>query len=390
MISFDEALSLVETVEVYPVKERIGILESLGSILASKVYADIDMPPFDKSAVDGYACRRADLPGPLKVIEIISAGASPLARVLPGQCSKIMTGAIVPEGADCVLMVEHTMVQDDGLVVFTRPTTSNNIAYQAEDVHKGQLVLNEGIIIMPQHIAMLAAVGCVNPEVYRKPVIGVIITGDELVEPDTVPVGGQIRNSNAYQLMAQVKQTGLEVIYTGIAPDNKEDTRNIIDKTLKQVDVLLLTGGVSMGDFDFVPTVLEELGIQIGFRSVAVQPGKPTLFGYKSEKFIFGLPGNPVSSFVQFEVLVKPLIYRIMGTVYCPKIVKLPMLTGYTRKNMDRKSFIPVRYALGMIEPIEYHGSAHIHAFEKAWGIMALNPGENNVKPGELRDVRQI
>lgn len=390
MISFDEALSLVESVEVNPVKERIGMMESLGRILASKVYADIDMPPFDKSAVDGYACRRADLPGPLKVIEIISAGVSPHSRVLPGQCSKIMTGAIVPEGADCVLMIEHTRVQDDGLVVFTRPTTSNNIAYQAEDVHKGQLVLNEGIMIMPQHIAMLAAVGCVNPEVYRRPVVGIIITGDELVEPDLMPVGGQIRNSNAYQLMAQVKQAGLEVIYTGIAPDNKKDTRNLIAETLQQVDILLLTGGVSMGDFDFVPTVLEELGIKIGFRSVAVQPGKPTLFGYHDNKFIFGLPGNPVSSFVQFEVLVKPLIYRIMGTAYCPKVVKLPMLTGYSRKNTERKSFIPVRYALGMIEPLEYHGSAHIHAYEKAWGIMALNTGENNVKPGELRDVRQI
>jgi molybdopterin molybdotransferase len=179
-------------------------------------------------------------------------------------------------------------------------------------------------------------------------------------------------------------------VYAGIAPDNPDETQRIIEETLENCDVLLITGGVSMGDFDYVPAVLESAGLDIKFRSLAVQPGKPTLFAERNGKFVFGLPGNPVSSFVQFELLVKPLLYRIMGTVYQPRIVNLPMANGYQRKRTDRKSFIPVKYALGKIEPLEYHGSAHIHAFEQAWGIMAMNIGEDNVKPGELRDVRQL
>lgn len=390
MITFEEALSIVESVEVTPSVEHVALTGSLGRVLAFRVHSDVDMPPFDKSAVDGYACQRADLPGPLSLLETISAGAQPKYRITSRKCSKIMTGAIVPQGADCILMVEHTRQNEDGTITFLKPTTANNIAYQAEDVKRGQLVLEEKTIIKPQHIAMLAAVGCTNPAVYKKPVVGIITTGDELVEPHEFPTGGKIRNSNAYQLMAQVQQTGLDVHYAGIAPDTPAETMKIIDETLEKCDVLLITGGVSLGDFDYVPAVLEDADFDIKFRSMAVQPGKPTLFATRSGKFVFGLPGNPVSSFVQFELLVKTLLYRIMGSSHNPHIVKLPMATGYSRKRTDRKSFIPVKYSLGKIEPLEYHGSAHIHAFEQAWGIMSMNVGEDNVKPGELRDVRQL
>lgn len=390
MISFEEGLYIIESIKVEPVKEYVSMGACLGRVLASSVFSDVDMPPFDKAAVDGFACRRSDLPGPLTVIETISAGATPLKRVGQRQCSKIMTGAIVPEGADCILMVEYVKANDDKTITFLKPSTSNNIAYRAEDVKKGQLVLEQGTLIRPQHIAMMAAVGYINPEVYRMPVLGIITTGDELVEPSDTPVGGQIRNSNAYQLMAQARQIGIHSVYAGIAPDDPDETRRVIEGTLENCDVLLITGGVSMGDFDYVPTVLESAGLDIKFRSLAVQPGKPTLFAERMGQFVFGLPGNPVSSFVQFELLVKPLLFRIMGSVYQPRIVNLPMATGYQRKRTDRKSFIPVKYALGKIEPLEYHGSAHIHAFEQAWGIMAMNIGEDNVKPGELRDVRQL
>ncbi len=390
MITFEEALSIVNTAIVMPVKEHITMNASLGRILASDVYSDVDMPPFDKAAVDGYACRRADLPGPLTIIETIAAGVTPTKKISQHQCSKIMTGAIVPQGADCILMVEHVRLNDDNTITFQKSSTSNNIAFKAEDVKKGQLILKQGMQIKPQHIAMMAAVGCVTPEVYKLPSIGIITTGDELVEPGTSPVGGQIRNSNAYQLIAQVQQIGITPYYAGIAPDNPTDTQKLIEDTLSVCDVLLITGGVSLGEFDYVPAVIEAAGLEVKFRSMAVQPGKPTLFATKNGKFVFGLPGNPVSSFVQFEMLVKPLIYRLMGGVFQPKIVKLPMATGYIRKRTDRKSFIPVKYALGKIEPLEYHGSAHIHAFEQAWGVISINIGEDNIKPGELREVRQF
>lgn len=390
MISFEEALYIVENAVVSPRVESVSMLDALSRVLAGNVYSDVDMPPFDKAAVDGYACRRMDLPGPLKVVEVIPAGIIPVKTIKQGQCAKIMTGSIVPHGADCILMVEQTGQNSDGTISFLRNSTSNNIAYQAEDVRKGQLVLEAGTFIKPQHIAMLASVGCVDPLVYQKPVVGIITTGNELVEPGETPVRGQIRNSNAYQLIAQAHAAGVESRYAGIAPDTIEGTRDIISEALTWCDVLLLTGGVSMGDYDYVPAVLESMNMQIRFRSMAVQPGKPTLFAKSGGKFVFGLPGNPVSSYVQFELLVKPLLYKIMGAAYKPRVVKLPMATGYSRKKSDRKSFIPVKYESGKIEPLDYHGSAHIHAFEKAWGIIALNIGEDNVKPGEIREVRQI
>lgn len=390
MISFEEALSIVESVDVLPIIESIPMMESVGRILSEHVYSDVDMPPFDKAAVDGFACRKSDLPGPLELIETIAAGVAPKRRVLSMQCSKIMTGAIVPIGADCIIMVEHTRINENGTIVFLKQTTGNNIAYKSEDVKKGQLVIKKGTIIKPQHIAILASVGCILPKVYRIPVIGILTTGDELVEPDMVPKEAQIRNSNAYQLMAQAGAIGAKIIYGGIVPDDIGETSVIISDTVRKCDVLLITGGVSLGDYDHVPGVIESLGFDIKFRHMAVQPGKPTLFATKEGKYVFGLPGNPVSSFVQFELTVKPLLYRIMGTKYDPRVVTLPMAMNYTRKRTDRKSFIPVKYSLGKIEPLEYHGSAHIHSFEQAWGIISMNIGEDNIKPGELREVRQI
>lgn len=390
MISFEEALAIINSSDVNTSIKEIRIIDSLGHVLASDIYSDIDMPPFDKAAVDGFACRRSDLPGPLKISETIAAGVVPAHKIGAMECSKIMTGAIVPQGADCIVMIEHTTIDSNGMVRFQKPSTANNIAYKAEDVSKGQLVLKKGTMIRPQHIAMMAAVGCVMPQVYSKPVIGILTTGDELVEPNEYPQFGKIRNSNAYQLVAQAKQIGINAHYFGIISDEIDETRKKITESIDLCDVLLITGGVSMGDFDFVPQVIEKAGFNIKFKSIAVQPGKPTLFAEMKGKYLFGLPGNPVSSFVQFELLVKSLLYRLMGAEYNPRIVKLPMAGSYSRKRTDRKSFIPVKYALGKIEPIDYHGSAHIHAYEQAWGIMTMNVGENSINPGELRDVRQL
>ncbi len=391
MITFEEALAIVNSVAVKPVIEQSGLDEAVGRVLAEDVFSDVEMPPFNKAAVDGYACRRSELPGPFELIEVVPAGILPKFPLKPGQCSKIMTGAMVPEGADTMIMVEYTQMLADGKILFLKDKTSSNIAWQAEDVKQGQLVLQKGVILKPHHIAILAAVGYGEPLVFKRPVIGVISTGDELVEPWEKPSLGQIRNSNAHQLMAQAREIGLLVEYIGIAPDTPESTRERIVKGFEKSDILLLTGGVSMGDFDFVPAVMQELGIEIKFKSIAVQPGRPTVFGLKDDKFMFGLPGNPVSSFVQFELLVKQLAYHLMGHQFNPKVLKLPMAAEYIRKKAERKSFIPVRINKeGKIEPLEYHGSAHIHAYEGADGIMAVEIGETHINSGELRDVRQF
>lgn len=391
MITFEEALAIVDNVEVKPVVEQVGLAGAVGRVLAEDLFSDVEMPPFNKAAVDGYACRRAELPGPFEVLEVVPAGILPRFQVGQGQCSKIMTGAMVPEGADTMIMVEHTETLPDGKIRFTSDKTSSNIAWRAEDVKEGQLVLQKGILLRPHHIAILASIGCVKPSVYRRPVIGIISTGDELVEPWQKPELGQIRNSNAHQLMAQAMAIGLPVEYIGIAPDSPEGTRRFITEGFERSDILLLTGGVSMGDFDYVPAVMAELGVEILFKSIAVQPGRPTVFGIKEGKFLFGLPGNPVSSFVQFELLVRQLAFRLMGHRFKPVLVKLPMAAEYNRRKAERKSFMPVRInSDGKIEPLAYHGSAHIHSYEGADGMMAVEIGETHIEAGELRNVRQL
>ena len=392
MIKFEEALDVVlKSVQFTLKSERINFTDSLERILAEDVSSDINMPPFDKSAMDGFACRKADIKNELEVIEVLKAGKIPTKKIGKNQCAKIMTGAIVPEGADCVIMVEHIKITGDNKIQYLKDNTNNNICYFAEDIKKGALVLKKGIGIKPQHIAVMATVGYTQALVYKKPRVGIISTGDELVEPAKIPGKSQIRNSNGYQLITQVSRAGAIPNYIGIAEDSEEVTFTIISKAMKENDIVLLTGGVSMGDFDFVPEIMIKTGVDIKFRSIAVQPGKPTIFGtFKTKSFIFGLPGNPVSSYTQFELLVKPLILKLMGCEELHSILRLPMGAVYRRKKSERKSFIPVNISDGKVYPVEYHGSAHIHSYVGANGITSIDIGTEKLEIGELVDVRQI
>lgn len=391
MIRFEEAIEIIVTSEFNASTERINFTQSLNRILAEDIISDIEMPPFDKSAVDGYACRKEDILNVLEVIETIPAGKVPGKSIGVNQCSKIMTGAPVPEGADTVIMVEDAEEIGLNKVRFTKEKIRSNICYRGEDIRSGTVMIGKGTLIQPQHIAVLATAGAVNPLVNKKVKVIIISTGDELVEPDRKPVHSQIRNSNAYQLAAQCERMGAYAEYIGIALDTEDSVRKMLNHAFECGDVILLTGGVSMGDFDFVPKVLSELGVEIKFKSIAVQPGRPTIFGVRANQFIFGLPGNPVSSFVQFEMLVKPLIYRISGYNYQPVNIVLPMGIEYNRKRSDRISLLPVRINLqGEALPIEYHGSAHINAMTEAHGLIQVPVGQTSLKKGELVSVRQI
>jgi molybdopterin molybdotransferase len=390
MIEFKEAHQIVlDSVNILGAT-HCDLNDSPGRILAEDILSDMPMPPFDKSAVDGYACRKDDLGSELEVIEIIPAGVEPKHEITAGKCAKVMTGGVVPKGADTVIMVEDTELVAGNRVRFTGEKTSANICYLGEDIRRGQTVLKKGTLIRPQEIAVLASVGVTRVPVYRQPLVGIISTGDELVEPHLKPEASQIRNSNAYQLTAQVSRAGGIPEYFGIALDTEDSTRAIITRAIEKCDVVLLTGGVSMGDFDYVPKVLEELGIAVRFKSIAVQPGRPTVFATRKGQYLFGLPGNPVSSFVQFELLVKPLLYGIMGHEYDPPVLKLPMGETFERRKAKRKSFIPVTIRSGKVYPVEYHGSAHIHSYIFADGMVAVEIGESKLEEGETVDVRQI
>ncbi|NTW33290.1 MAG: molybdopterin molybdotransferase MoeA [Bacteroidetes bacterium] len=391
MTTFEEAYNIVIESAKPLETENAPIESALNRVLASDVYSDMDMPPFNKSAMDGYACRREDLANELEVLEIIAAGEMPREIIGINQCSKIMTGARVPKGADVVIMVEQTENTGKNKIKFTGTNTFNNIAYKAEDIKKNELILKKGTLLKPQHIALLASVGCCNPCVSRQARVAVISTGDEIVEPFEIPGPSQIRNSNAYQIISQVKEINAIPVYMGIAKDDLEITEAIILKAFAECDVVIVTGGVSMGDFDFVPSLLKKNNIKLLFEKLDVKPGRPTIFGTSENKYIFCLPGNPVSSYIMFEMLTKPLLYELSGHHYQPANIYMTLGQTYSRKKTDRLIFAPVIFNKnGELEFTEYHGSAHVNSLCNADGIIVIPIGVSEIKKGEMVHVRQI
>jgi molybdopterin molybdotransferase len=389
MIRLEEAIEIVSASVVELGAEKVLLEHCLNRVLAEDIVSDINMPPFNKSAVDGYACRAEDIDMELEVIEVIQAGQTPTKSIAKGQCAQIMTGAPVPNGADKIVMVEHIEIKE-GKIKALRNQKKSNISILAEDVKQGDIVLPKASLLKPQHIAILASVGYAELMVYKMPIVGVLSTGDELVEPNQKPDISKIRNSNGPQLVAQIKSMGLNARYYGIAKDTPKHTLKKIQDALSECDIVLLTGGVSMGEFDFVPEVLIKLGVKLHFESIAIKPGKPTVYGTYKEKYLFGLPGNPVSSFVLFEILVKNLIYKLMGyrREFCE--IKLPLGEPYRRERPGRLSFIPIKIKNGEVFPVKYHGSGHIHSLYNADGFINIPIGVEEVKKGELMDVRQI
>ncbi len=331
------------------------------------------------------------MPHELTVVEEIPAGRVPKRILGEKECAKIMTGAPVPQGADCVIMVEYTEAIGTDQIRFTGEKTANNICYQAEDMKAGDGVLKAGAIIGPPHIAVMAAVGCTRPAVSIQPRVGVIATGSELVAPDTQAVGASIRDSNSPQLCAQISAMSALPRYYGIVPDTAEAIDAVIAQAKSENDVIILSGGVSMGDYDLVPGVLQKNGFEFLFDSVAMQPGRPTIFGRAGQTFCCGLPGNPVSTYVVFEILLKPFLYGLMGHAYEPRLISAKLDQPIRRRKTTRRSNVPVVFTdQGTVRPVEYHGSAHINAMTQAQGLVAVPIGTKELSKGSTVHVRQI
>ncbi len=391
MLTFEKALDTVLSSARPLGSERVDIADASNRILAENVKSDMNIPPFNKSAMDGYACRRMDLANELTVIETIPAGYVPTKALQANQCSKIMTGGMVPKGADCVIMKEYVETIVENTVRFIGEQTKDNICRQAEDIKAGDIVLRKGTIISSQHIAVLASVGNTQPLVAAMPKIGVIATGDELVEPASQPEPSQIRNSNSFQLAAQIGNAGAIATNYGIARDATNIIDSVFKKAARENNVVIISGGVSVGDFDFVPEMLRRNNIDLLFEKIAVKPGKPTVFGVSQEIYCFGLPGNPVSTFVLFEVLVKPFIYKLMGHVYKPLNVRMPMGERVTIKKAKRQRWLPVTITNeGTVKLVEYHGSAHISSLCSADGLISVDVGVTEVKADVPVSVRLI
>lgn len=391
MLPFDEALKIVLDSANKLGSERVDIAQAVNRILAEDVESDMDMPPRDRSVVDGYACRRQDLANELKIIETIPAGMPPKKTIGPNQCTKIMTGATVPAGADCVFMVELSENPTAETVRFTGEKTDDNIRPKGRDIKTGQVVLRCGTRIKPQHIAVLATVGHAEVLVARKPMVGIIATGDELVEPHSKPSPWRHRNSNSPQLAAQLNSLSTVVTNYGIAKDTTGDIDALFKKAAAENDVVLLSGGVSMGDFDLVPGILKNNNIELLFEKIALKPGKPTVFGVSEDLYCFGLPGNPVSTFVVFELMVKPFLYKLMEHDYAPLNVRMPLGETISRKDTKRRGWTPVAVTdAGTLKKVEYHDSGHINALCGADGLVCMDVGVAEIREGTIIQVRLI
>ncbi len=391
MLQYKDALEIVLDVARPVGTERVAFAEAANRILAADVKSDMDIPPFDKSAMDGFACRRADLDNELAVVETIPAGYVPRKTVGANQCSKIMTGSVMPDGADCVIMKEYVETPAENTVRFAGAKTSDNICRKGEDIKAGDVVLPKGAGLKSQHIAVLASVGCTQPLVANRPGVAIIATGNELVDPATKPQLSQIRNSNTFQLAVQLQTMGARVTVCGIAGDTTGQIDSMFKEAAAQSDVVIISGGVSVGEFDLVPEILRQNGVDLLFEKIAVRPGKPTVFGVLEKTYCFGLPGNPVATFVLFEILVKPFLYKLMGHDYKPLIVQVPLHESFVNKKAKRQTWLPVVITeKGTVKPVEYHGSAHINSLCGADGLVSFDIGVTEVAKGASVAVRLI
>ncbi len=321
MIEIGEAQRKV--LEDIPVlgRERVYIVEALGRVLAQDVAAKRDVPSEDNSAMDGYCCRHEDVagansdnPAKLRIIGDSPAGRPFMGSVGPGEAVRIMTGGLIPSGADTVIMVEHTRREGDYVLCLRDPGPNAHIRRHGEDVKAEEIVLSVGDIIRPPEVGMLATLGHAYVHVYQRPIVAILSTGDELVDLDEPFTDGKVVCSNSYSVAAQVIECGAIPLSLGIASDDEADQRARISDGLR-ADVIITSGGVSVGKYDLVKDALSKLGMKVKFWKVAMKPGKPLVFGTIGNKPVFGLPGNPTSAMISFEQFVRPALLKMMGHV---------------------------------------------------------------------------
>lgn len=398
MITVDEALALVLKETRLGRAENVPLHRSEGRVLAEAVASDVDSPPHDKSIVDGFALRAEDVTNgvaELTVVEEIMAGMTPSQSIGAGQAARIMTGAPVPEGADCVAMIERTAMIPTSAgtvrvrIMDERLRAGQNIVRRAAVMRAGETVLAPGTTLRPIEIGLLAEVGCAQVKVAERPVVAILSTGNELVDHAELPSAGQIRNSNGPMLAAAVERAGGESSDLGIGRDDPRQLRECITEGL-EADIVLVSGGVSMGDLDLAPAMFRELGVDEVFHKVRLKPGKPLWFGVRrgeSSTLVFGLPGNPVSSLVCFNLFVRPAMRRFLGVAACEPTRHSGRLTTAFRQRGERDTYAPAVAqwsAEGLaVTPLPSQGSGDLRALAAANALAIFPAGEHEHAAGD-------
>lgn len=394
MITVDKALAIVLDNTQSLGVETIRLDDAPGRILAEDVYADIDLPPFDRARMDGYAVNSKDAataPVKLRVIGEIAAGASFAGTLNRGEAIKIFTGAPVPDGADAVQKVELTESDGESVVIKESVKPGQFITPRASEIAKGEQAAKRGRLVGPAEMAVLASFGYAEVKVGLKPRVAVISTGSELVEVSASPSGPQIRNSNNYTIAAYAERAGATVDMLGTVADTLEETVEALKRVSEARDVIITSGGVSMGDYDLVKAALKKLGAEIFFDRVIIRPGKPIVFARMGKTYFFGLPGNPVSTSVTFNVFVRPALRKMQGDAEAlPQVVRAE--TAHPIKDSSkRRSYLPanlfIKDGRAVVEPLRWGGSSDLVAFMKANALIIVHEDVHDIAEGELVEV---
>lgn len=418
IVSFEEARAIVEAhaAGLRPRgRELLGLLDSLGRVLAEPIHADRDFPPFPRATRDGYAVRAADLeklPAELQIVGEIRAGETSSLSVEAGQAVAIMTGAPVPAGADAVVMVEHTSRSANRMQVNKPIASGDNIVPAGAEAKRGEKLLSPGIQIGYAEIASAASVGRARVLVHSKPRVSVLSTGDEIVDIDVPPELNQIRNSNSYSLAAQIQSAGGTPVLLPIAPDEPKRLRELLLEGLDS-DLLLIAGGVSMGKYDLVEQVLAELRAEFFFTGAQIQPGRPIVFGRVPcgagthstssgqaparketvgvHKYFFGLPGNPVSTMVTFELFAKPMLEALAGLRPRKLVFVHAKLKSEIRTKTGLKRFLPGilsgEFERSEVELSRWQGSGDIGSVARSNCYIVITPDHERIEAGEWMPV---
>jgi molybdopterin molybdotransferase len=387
-VSFDQArvrvIAEVTASHPTPAAEEAPLLEAAGRVLAERIAADRDYPPVARSVRDGFAVRSSDLPGELHVIGEVRAGESFSGEMQPGEAIEIMTGAPVPRGADAVVMIEHVQVSGDRVGVPRKLEHGENVSPQGCEARRDEVLLEAGRRLGFVEIALLATVGRPRVRVFRRPEVAILATGDEIVELDQTPREYQIRNSNAQALAVQVMRAGGCPRILPVAPDLYAGTRDLVEQGLGS-DLLLLSGGVSAGKYDLVERVLGDLGAEFFFDRVLIQPGQPLVFGRAQGKFVFGLPGNPSSTMVTFELFARAAVELLGGQ--SEPMLPLPWskLTRDFRQKTGLTRFLPATLSPdgSEVTPIRWQGSGDVPALARANAFLVTEPDRESWSAGD-------
>lgn len=395
LTNVDEAREIVLNKVKELDSEKAKIEEAVGRVLYRDIVATRDMPPFDRAAMDGYAVRAEDTFGAsqtnpiyLRVIGEASIGNVSEISVGEKEAVKIMTGTPMPRGANAVVMFEHVNELGDEIEVLKPVTPGKNVSLRGEDFKKGDTILKKGRVLKPQDIAVLASLGYREVEVYRRPKVGVISTGDELINPGESLKEGKIYDVNGYSLVVLSKMNGALAERIGIVRDNYDDIKNTIKNAVKRYDVVIVSGATSVGKRDYIPLIAKELG-EILFHGVAMRPGEPTGCAVIDGKILFMLPGYPVASIVAFENFVKPTIQKMQGYI-CDDYPRVKLkLKRKIAGSLGRRDFVRVRITKdGMVEPIRVSGSGIITSLVKADGIVIVPENREGFEEGDEVEVR--